>query len=66
VTRLKREFRVVSFSELTEAAKTDRAAQRALSRCQAIESAGGWPEIRYSDRHGWRITDLRKTSAATA
>ena len=62
VSRTKREFRVLSFSDLAERAKSDPEAQRALSRCRAIEDAGGWPEIRYSDRHGWRIVDLRDAS----
>jgi hypothetical protein len=30
---------------------------------RTIEDAGGWPEIRYYDRHGWRIVDLRKSPA---
>jgi len=60
--RVKREFRVLPLSELAERAKVEGDAQRALSRYRAIEDAGGWPEIRHSDRHGWRIVDLRKDS----
>jgi hypothetical protein len=50
--------------DLAERAKVEEDAQRALSSYRAIEDAGGWPEIRYYDRHGWRIVDLRKESPA--
>jgi hypothetical protein len=58
--RERREFRVLPFSVLGERAKAEPDAQRALDRYRAIEAAGGWPEIRFSDRHGWRIVDLRR------
>ncbi len=61
-SRVKREFRVLQLSDLVERAKVEPQAQRALTRFRAIEDAGGWPEIRYSDRHGWRIVDLRRDS----
>jgi hypothetical protein len=59
VSRVEREFRVASLSELSEHARSDENAQRALTRYRTIENSGGWPQIRYSDRHGWRIVDLR-------
>jgi hypothetical protein len=62
VSRVKREFRVLPLRDLAERAKVEENAQRALSSYRAIEDAGGWPEIRYYDRHGWRIVDLRKES----
>ena len=32
----------------------------ALAQVNAIEAAGGKPEIRQDRHHGWVITDLRK------
>ena len=58
-SRVKREFRVLPLRDLAERAKVEEDAQRALSSYRAIKDAGGWPEIRYYDRHGWRIVDLR-------
>ena len=59
-SREKREFRVVQLSDLMERARVEADAQRALTRYRAIENAGGWPEIRYYERHGWRIVDKRR------
>ena len=64
-SRVKREFRVLPLSDLAKRAKVEPDAQRALTTYRAIEDAGGWPEIRYYERHGWHIVDLRKDSPST-
>jgi hypothetical protein len=60
MSRIKREFRVLPFDDLAARAKVEQDAERALGKYRAVEAAGGWPEIRHSDRYGWRIVDLRR------
>lgn len=50
---------------MTRVENGDEDAMEALREFQRIRAAGGEPEIRYSNYHGFRIKDLAASSDAT-
>ena len=54
-----KEFSIATRQVLLDQSEFDEHALEALTRVQAIEAAGGWPEIKYSELHGWQVTDAK-------